>query len=59
MTLVQESVGLTGVIKWKDVRMLQLRRDLDFAEETFGPNRYRQFGTQHIAANDTSPDRWR
>ena len=35
--VVQRTVGLTGVVEWEDMRVRELRREPDLAQEPVGP----------------------
>ena len=52
--VVEEPVGFSRVVQWKDVRMLQLGGDLDLTEESVGPEGGGKLGAQdlerHLAA---------
>ena len=43
--IVEKPVGFTGVVEREDVGMIELCGDLDLAQEPFGANGRRQFGT--------------
>ena len=46
--VVQETIGLAGVVQGEDVRVLQPGDDLDFPKESLGAERRSQFGTQDL-----------
>jgi hypothetical protein len=46
--VVQEAVGLPGVVQRQDVRMLQPRRQLDLPDEACRPHGGGQLGAKHL-----------
>ena len=43
-----ESVFLAGIVQWKDMRMRDNGRDLDFAKKAFRTERHRQLRSQNL-----------
>ena len=48
---IQNAIRLAGVVQRKDVRVIESRRELDFAKETLAPQRFGELGAQHLDCN--------
>src|SRR5262245_6381430 len=46
--VVEGAGSLAGIVEWQDVGMLQIRRQLDLAEEPIGPEGSGQFRSQDL-----------
>jgi hypothetical protein len=47
----QESVGVTGIEQWQEIRVLQIRRYLYLGQESFGAQYGAELGIQNLEGN--------